>query len=413
MIARFSLYGFLKNQRYFEPFLVLAFVEKGLSFFAIGGLIAFRELATNLLEIPSGAAADLLGRRRAMLASFLAYIASFCVFGFGDDPLWLFPAMFLYAIGDAFRTGTHKAMIFQWLRSQGRETERTRVYGYTRSWSKLGSAVAVAVGTGLAFVVGSYATLFLIAIAPYALNAINLAGYPRELDGQVKTGAGIQDLIAHTRDALRDAVRQPTLRRLVVESMSFEGVFHATKDFLQPLLAGTAVALTAEWLGGADLGEVQRSVLLVGPVYFFLHVASSIASRNAHRFAACSRDDDHAARRIWAIATALFALLAIGELAGVATASVAAFVTLHVLQNVWRPILISRFDAAGNTRRGATTLSIESQGRRFATMVAAPLVGLAIDSSRAAGHGYWPIGAIGGGIALVMWAWPPAHSDQS
>ena len=67
MLFRFSLYGFLKNQRYFEPFLVLALLEKGMSFFAIGGLIAFRELATNLFEIPSGSIADLLGRRRAML----------------------------------------------------------------------------------------------------------------------------------------------------------------------------------------------------------------------------------------------------------------------------------------------------------------------------------------------------------
>jgi uncharacterized membrane protein YfcA len=39
MLFRFSLYGFLKNQRYFEPFLVLAFLEKGLSFFEIGLLI--------------------------------------------------------------------------------------------------------------------------------------------------------------------------------------------------------------------------------------------------------------------------------------------------------------------------------------------------------------------------------------
>ena len=36
-----------------------------------------------------------------------------------------------------FRGGTHKAMILDWLRAQGRESERTRVYGFTRSWSKI------------------------------------------------------------------------------------------------------------------------------------------------------------------------------------------------------------------------------------------------------------------------------------
>ena len=62
MIVRFSLYGFLKNQRYFEPFLLLALIQMGLSFFDIGLLIAFRELATNVMEIPSGAIADLYGQ---------------------------------------------------------------------------------------------------------------------------------------------------------------------------------------------------------------------------------------------------------------------------------------------------------------------------------------------------------------
>ncbi len=71
MLARFSLYGFLKNQRYFEPFLLLAFLEKGLTFFDIGLLIAFREVTVVLLEIPSGAVADVYGRRYFMVLSFL------------------------------------------------------------------------------------------------------------------------------------------------------------------------------------------------------------------------------------------------------------------------------------------------------------------------------------------------------
>ena len=36
MLFRFCLYGFLKNQQYYEPFLILVFREKGLSFLQIG-----------------------------------------------------------------------------------------------------------------------------------------------------------------------------------------------------------------------------------------------------------------------------------------------------------------------------------------------------------------------------------------
>ena len=110
MLFRFSLYGFLKNQRYFEPFLYLALMENGLSFFVIGLLIGFREIIVNVFEIPSGAIADTFGRRKAMILSFVAYTGSFILFGLAH-PVWMFfLAMFFFAIGDAFRTGTHKAL---------------------------------------------------------------------------------------------------------------------------------------------------------------------------------------------------------------------------------------------------------------------------------------------------------------
>ena len=130
MLTRFSLYGFLKNQQYYEYFLLLAFRQMGLSYFFIGLLIAFREIMINLMEIPTGAIADLWGRRKSMVLSFTSYIVSFAIFGLSGTaalkgnlsqhvliPL-LFAAMVFFAIGDAFRTGTHKAMIFMWLPSK-------------------------------------------------------------------------------------------------------------------------------------------------------------------------------------------------------------------------------------------------------------------------------------------------------
>ena len=55
-------------------------IAKGLSFLDIGLLIGFREICVYLLDIPSGAIADLHGRRRSMILSFSAYILSFSLF---------------------------------------------------------------------------------------------------------------------------------------------------------------------------------------------------------------------------------------------------------------------------------------------------------------------------------------------
>ena len=77
---RFAAYGFLKNLRFFEPFIILYFREMGFSFLEIGILYSIREITTILCEIPTGFIADIYGRRWAMVASMLAYITSFIIF---------------------------------------------------------------------------------------------------------------------------------------------------------------------------------------------------------------------------------------------------------------------------------------------------------------------------------------------
>jgi MFS family permease len=412
VLLRFSLYGFLKNQRYFEPFLILAFVEKGMSFFAIGALIGFREIATNVLEIPSGSIADLLGRRRSMLLAFGAYLCSFVVFWLADEQWILWPAMFLFAIGEAFRTGTHKSMIFEWLRREGRSDEKTKVYGHTRSWSKFGSAASVMIGAGLVFWLDSYAAVFLLSAVPTALNLVNLGSYPKYLDGEPAQTVGWREVWQHSRAAIACSVQKPALRRLMTESMSFEGVFHASKDYLQPLLAAAATAWFAVQLDAdanttSDWSELQRTTLLIAPVYLCLHLMSAFASRRAHRLVqAVGGDEARAARVLWSLTAALFVGLLIGELANVAAVSIAAFVLLHVVQNLWRPILISRIDQATDNANSAVTLSVESQARRMATIVLAPLFGFAIDTTSRGDAGqagiYWPIAVVGCALAILM-----------
>ena len=404
MLFRFSLYGFLKNQRYFEPFLVLAFLEKGLSFFLIGVLIAFREVAVNALEIPSGAVADVCGRRLSMVLAFAAYIVSFVVFGLAEGAPWLFAAMLFFAVGDAFRSGTHKALIFAWLREQGRLDERTRVYGYTRSWSKFGSAVSVLLAALFVFLADGYSTIFWISIVPYVIGVANLATYPASIDVAADRRRGPGQVLRHLLDALRETLRSRPQRRLVVESMGFEGVFHAVKDYLQPVLV---VAATA-WIGGlaltADLSEVRRTALLAAPVFFVLHLLSGLASRRAHVVVERAGNEDAAARRLWIGNAAVFMSLLAAAAVGFQAALILAFVGLHLLQNVWRPILISRFDRCTDESQGATVLSIESQAKRVGTILAAPLVGAAVDWTRvhAPQAEFWPVGAVGTTISLAF-----------
>ena len=394
MLFRFSLYGFLKNQRYYENFLYLAFLDKGLSYFEIGILIGFREVCTNLFEIPSGAVADLYGRRRAMIFSFFAYIASFVIFAVSQSLFPLFAAMFFYGLGDAFRSGTHKAMIFDWLRLQGRSDEKTKIYGFTRSWSQMGSAVSVLIAGALVFYSGNFVDIFWFSIIPYAMNIVNFFGYPARLDGDRQSEFSLKAVARMLGSALKQSVQFPPLRRLVFEGMGFEGMYKASKDYLQPILKQTVIALPLL----LALDESKRTALLVAGVYFVLYFLSSFASRNSHQVSNWRGGDEGAARFMWWMDLVLFALLIPALWFSWYPAIIVLFVGLAILQNFWRPGLISRFNAQSTPEMGATILSIEAQSKSLATIMLAPLLGLLVDTV----SNFSPVGIVGICIAVAI-----------
>ncbi len=393
-LVRFCAYGFLKNQRYFEPFMILAFLQKGLTFLQIGTLVAVREVTVQVLEIPSGAISDVWGRRRSMIASFLAYMASFGIFAWARGILPLAAGMILFGIGEAFRTGTHKAMIFSWLRAQGRLHERTRIYGLTRSWSKLGSAVSVVLAALFVLVSDSYVSVFYLSAVPYLLGIVNFLGYPPELDGNETIGHSSP--IRHLWDTLRTMVATKGVRGLLLESMGFQGVFKATADYLQPVLEhGAAVLVGVAVLSG--LGESQRTALVVAPVYFLLYLGSAWTSRKAHVIEGLAGSEPRAMFWLWVAFTGAFALLLPGAWFGIPGLMVVSFVALYLLQNTWRPILLARFDDYAAEDQEATFLSVESQIRRVATGALAPLLGWAVDwtSTHQPESRFWPVAAVG------------------
>ncbi len=410
MIRRFSLYGFLKNQRYFEPFIILFFLQSGLSFTQIGFLIAFRELVINLMEIPSGAVADLFGRRRSMMFSFASYIVSFAIFGVSGDYWQFFIAMFFFSIGEAFRTGTHKAMIFTWLRIENRLDEKTKVYGYTRSWSKIGSAVSSVLAVALVLGTNNYSYVFLFAIIPYIAGLINFMYYPKELEGQPEAGAGIREVAVHLWECIRIAVVIRELRRLIIESMSFEGVYKAVEDYLQPVVKNMALLIPL-FVG---LGDTRRSAILIGIVYVILYAMSAYASRNSHRLASYAGGEEGGSRLLWKVVSVIYIALIPLLFFEYYYVAVVGFIVLSIIQNFWRPILVSRFDAYASETQGATVLSIESQAKSVSTMIIAPILGVAVDFVRnqELGGEFWPVATIAAVIALVILFTPLKEKDH-
>ena len=257
MFYRFALYGFLKNLRFFDPFILLIFMETGLSFFQIGLLYTIRDVTTNIFEIPSGVYADAFGRKKSMIVSFVAYIFSFIIFYFSTHFSTHAIAMIFFALGEAFRSGTHKALILAYLNLNQMQHLKVEYYGKTRAASQLGSAVNAIIATGLVLYSGSYRYIFVASIIPYVFNLINLATYPNELDEQrmfMKKGE-ILSQIKTTLKTFFVIFKDRYAVQAILNSAGFTAFFKSSKDYLQPILQVFAMSLPF-FIG---LHEIKRS----------------------------------------------------------------------------------------------------------------------------------------------------------
>lgn len=377
MLFRFSLYGFLKNLRFFEPFLLLTFRDAGLSFFQIGLLYSIRDLSTNLLEIPAGFLADIYGRRRAMVMSFSAYIVSFIVFFLLPGFVSYAGAMVIFAMGEALRSGTHKALILEHLKLEKIETIKVAYYGRTRAASQMGSALNALIAAGLVFYTGDYRFIFVASVLPYILDLINLATYPPELDGELgKMGKNrFRDQVKQTFGDFVGIFKHRFAVCAILNSAGYSAAFKSVKDYLQPLLEAFALSLPLF----LALEETRRSALVIGAVYFIIYLLTSFASRSAASFSDRFANLARAVNLTFLAGAVMVVLAGVASWLGAQLAAIALFLGLFLLQNVRRPMNVGIISDQIDDRVMASGLSVESQATTLLMSLFAPIIGALAD----------------------------------
>jgi MFS family permease len=374
---KFCLYGFLKNLKFFDPFLILFFIDAGLSFLQIGTLYAVREISTNILEIPTGIAADSLGRRKTMICSFIFYIISFAVFFCSDSYLLFIPAMILFAIGEACRTGTHKAMIFEYLKINSWQDQKVHYYGDTRSWSQIGSAVSALIAAGIVFLSADYRYIFAYSILPYLVNLLLMISYPKELDGVIKhhpDSTIMTKIIMVIKDSIYSFINISTLR--VISSLSvFSGFHRATKDYLQPVLAAFALSLPVFLV----YEESKRTALVIGIAYFFIYILTAFASKKSGKSAAKFQHIIVPLNISMILGLIMGVLIGIFYNLGLLIISILLFIGIFIIQNLRKPMGISYVSDMANPDILATTLSAESQATSLFSGIIAVVIGYCAD----------------------------------
>ncbi len=375
---RFASYGFLKNLNFYEPFLILYFRSLGLSFLKIGFLFSISEIGTYLLEIPTGIVADAYGRRKAMVASMSSYIVAFSLFYLFSDYWILALAMVFMALGDTFRSGTHKAMIYEYLRIKGMYDKKVEYYGATRSFSQLGSAFNAILSAIVVIFTKDYRKVFLFALIPYTLNLINLATYPKELEGERSGGKKVLKEFG-------GIFKSWTVLKPILNSALFDGFYKLAKEYLQPILKSFALSLPVLLF----MEDRDRTAVVVGVVYFFVYIMTSQASKNSGRFVKRIKSVEKAANLIFLTGGLSILIAGLFLKLNIHLVAIISLMLLYVLQNLRKPVMVAYISSKAPSAALTSTLSVESQLKTVFTAFSAPVVG-------------WMADSLGVGMALLV-----------
>ena len=234
-------------------------------------LYAIADLATTVLEVPSGYASDRFGRRMTLIIAGCCSTIGACLLAVGDSFAVFAAGQIMMGAGGAFLSGTDSAFLYESLSAAGRadDVEAQEV----KAWRFTFAALAISAVTGGAIALYSFPLTFVLsAVALFAgiIISLRFAEPPRQ-DTTPQAGEVMRF------NALGDALRHPVLIWLFALAVLMYGFSHIPyvfgQPFIQEALASVGLAQDAPVFSG-----------LVTTVMMLLSVvASFFATRLRHR----------------------------------------------------------------------------------------------------------------------------------
>lgn len=302
-------------------------------------LYSVYDIATTVLEVPSGYFSDRLGRRVTLMLSTLCYVAGCLALAAGGGFAVLALGQVLIGAGAAFKSGTDSALLFEALEAQGRAAEIEQQE--LRAWRFTLAGFALSAVLGSVMFVAS-ATLPFIATALAYGVALGLVLAMSEPPQRIQA----QSLRADAA-SLRAGFRHPVLVWLFVLSVLMYGFSHLPFVFGQPFILTAMEGLGLSAQAPVVSGAVTSAMMLVA-------AAASVVALRIRRALGlplvllCA----------FGLQIALSAALALS----VSALVIGVLVLRMVPDSLARPFILARIQPLLEKRTRATYLSLQSLG---------------------------------------------------
>lgn len=338
----------------FMPTIVLFFQENGLALFDIMLLQAIYSVTIALLEIPSGYAADVFGRKNSMIVGTFFGLAGIVVYAFSFGFWGFLPAALFMGIGQSFVSGSDTALMYDSLLEMNRKKDFIKFEGRTISMGNFAEAIAFVIGGVLAettlrtpfyYQIGIATAGFITALLLVEPNANRLE------NGKTKPWKNIKNII---RFALKE---NKTLRYFIL----YSAIIGAT-------------TLTMAWFVQPYYKILNIDIIYFGIIGAILNIAVAIPSFYAHLI-------EEKIKTKYLLIFILFSLCACYLLVShfVALWSLVFLLIFYIIRGVATPVLRDYMNRHTPSNMRATVMSIRSFIIRLVFASISPFLGYIAD----------------------------------
>lgn len=360
-VGMYYIYKIAQNLQFWMSVSILYLQWRGLSLGEIGLLETVGGLVVMLCEIPTGAIADLFGRRLSIALGMFLRGAGLAVYGLAHS-FWFVALSYIpWMIGYTMTSGADSALLYDSLKAIGREGDYARIEGRAMTLASGGAAVAGISGAFLASQWSYQAPIWLTLVAS-AFGGFVALGF-REPPRQNGRAGGRVRLSDQFRAAAGVLAGQSALFYLMLFGALTSGVSFVLSQSYAQVYARAA---------GLPVG-------LFGLLAFALVGGGMIGSSLSGRLIA--RVGEH---RALLVIPSLMGLAFLGMAAQRSLPGLALLPVVPFLSSVLRPALMAGVNREISSNVRATVLSTQSLLWALVLSVLSPVVGNIADRSAGA-----------------------------
>ncbi len=226
------MFRFLNSLDLTRGIWMLYLAYKGLTLFEIGLMETVYHISSFSMEIPTGAIADIFGRKVSRTLGKAAAVIAALFMIFGNSVIYFAVAFFFTALGNNLESGAGDALVYDSLKETGKENTYLKVAGIGEFLYNIASIISLVIAGYIADL--SFETVYKFALVLAVITMAQSLSFTEPSIGKVESrGSFLKTFTAQLKDSFTLIKKDKKILRTILAAELFATLYTTEFFYLQ------------------------------------------------------------------------------------------------------------------------------------------------------------------------------------